>query len=146
MRKPDTQRTKQVLEAITNLFDTLLLSLATSSPEPPTQDAANLRCAYLPEILLAYLSVLQTSSFFLQRDPAIKAMHVAVLVADEDYHWLQKILLRTGRMSDLVDCLACVSKAMLRLAEFDKKAADKVRRGGRGETLRIWDLGASERV
>jgi len=146
VRKPDTQRTKQVLEAITNLFDTLLLSLATSSPEPPTQDAANLRCAYLPEILLAYLSVLQTSSFFLQRDPAIKAMHVAVLVADEDYHWLQKILLRTGRMSDLVDCLACVSKAMLRLAEFDKKAADKVRRGGRGETLRIWDLGASERV
>lgn len=149
-RKPDTQRTKQILEAITAIFDNLMHSLSSSSSSSSsshTPDATNLRCAYLPDILLAYLSVLQTSSFFLQRDPAIKAMEVAVLVADEDGKALQEVLLATGRMSELVDCLACVGKAMLRLGEYEKKGSgERVKRGGKGETLRIWDLGGRERV
>lgn len=142
-RKPDTQRSKEILDSISSVFE-LLISSMSSSTEPATLDSNNLRTAYMPDIVLAYLSVLQTSSYFLQREPAAKAMEVAVLVADEDNKWLQKVLLRTGRMSELVDCLASVSKAMLRLGEFEKKGG-KVKRGGRGETLRIWDLGPRER-
>ncbi|KAF2855850.1 nuclear pore complex protein-like protein Nup107 [Plenodomus tracheiphilus IPT5] len=142
-RKPDTQRTKEILDAISSVFDMLIVSISTST-EPATHDANNLKYAYMPDIVLAYLSVLQTSSYFLQREPAVKAMEIAVLVADEENKWLQKVLLRTGRMSELVDCLASVSKAMLRLGEFEKKGG-KVKRGGRGETLRVWDLGTRER-
>lgn len=142
-RKPDTQRTKQILDALSSLFDHLIAS-TSHSPEAPTHDTNNLRNAYMPDLVLAYLSVLQTSSYFLHRDPAVKAMEIAVLVADEENKWLQRVLLRTGRMSELVDCLACVGKAMLRLGEFEKKGG-KGKRGGRGETLRIWDLGVRER-
>lgn len=81
----------------------------------------------------------------MQRDPAIQAMEVAVLVADEQNEWLQKVFLQTGRMSELVDCLACVSKAMLRLGEHEPKKVEKKKRGGKGETLRIWDLGSRDR-
>ena len=110
-----------------------------------SSDDWNLKKAYIPDIVLAYLSVLQSGSYFLQRDPAVQAMEVAVLVADEQNEWLQRIFLETGRMSELVDCLACVSKAMLRLTEGSEKKADKKKRGSKGETLRIWDLAARER-
>ena len=95
---------------------------------------------------MAYLSVLQSASYFLHREPAVQAMEVAVLVADEHNEWLQKVFLQTGRMSELVDCLACVSKAMLRLTEHEPKKVEKKKRGSKGETLRIWDLGAKDRV
>lgn len=96
--------------------------------------------------MLAYLSVLQTASYFLQREPAVKAMEVAVLVADERNAWLQTVFLQTGRMSELVDCLASVSRAMLRLGEHETKKVGRGKRGSKGETLRIWDLGGRERV
>ncbi len=94
----------------------------------------------MPDIVLAYLSVLQSGSYFLQRDPAIQAMEVAVMVADEQNEWLQRIFLETGRMSELVDCLACVSKAMLRLTEGGVRRRWRRRSGEvKGETLE--DLG-----
>lgn len=146
--KPDTQRTKELLDAITAIFESLVASISESTNRGirDTVDGANLKKAYIPDIVLAYLSVLQSASYFLQRDPAIQAMEVAVMVADEQNEWLQKIFLQTGRMSELVDCLACVSKAMLRLTEGGEKKAEKKKRGGKGETLRIWDLGARDRV
>lgn len=146
--KPDTQRTKELLDAITAIFESLIASISESTNRgiKDTVDGANLKRAYIPDIVLAYLSVLQSASYFLQRDPAIQAMEVAVMVADEQNEWLQKVFLQTGRMSELVDCLACVSKAMLRLTEGGEKKVDKKKRGSKGETLRIWDLGARDRV
>jgi nuclear pore complex protein Nup107 len=116
-----------------------------SSGVPETVDSANLKRAYLPDIVLAYLSVLQPASYFLHRELANKAMEVAVLVADSDQKWLQRVFLQTGRMSELVDCLANVSKAMLRLTEHETKKVEKKKRGSKGETLRIWDLGVRDR-
>ncbi len=48
-------------------------------------------------------------------------------------------------MSELVNVLAQVSKAMLKLNEAVAKKETK-RRGSKGETLRIWDLNANQRV
>jgi nuclear pore complex protein Nup107 len=73
-------------------------------------------------------------------------MEVAVLVADERNKWLQEVFVQTGRMTELVDCLANVSKAMLRLSEMETTKAEKKKRGSKGETLRIWDLGSRERA
>jgi nuclear pore complex protein Nup107 len=144
---------KDILESIELVFTSLISAISTSThanPEAESPESWNLKCAYLPEIVLAYLSVLQTAAFFLQRDSAsssaVKAMEIANLVADEENEWLQKVFLKTGRMSHLVDALAMVSKAMLRLNEHEPKKSTTKKRGSKGETLRIWDLNAKDRV
>jgi nuclear pore complex protein Nup107 len=143
--KVNTKRIKELLDAIQTVFDALIPSL-DDSHSPDTPDMINLKRAYVPEIVIAYLSVLQSASFFLNRDLAIKAMEVATLVADEDNAWLQELFLQTGRMSELVDTLAQVSKAMLKLNEHDGKKKETKKRGSKGETLRIWDLNAMDRM
>ena len=143
--KVNTKPIKELLENITAVFDSLLPSLGLSY-DPALPDTANLYRAYVPELVLAYLSVLQTASFLLHRETAIKAMEIANLVADPENEWLQSLFLKTGRMSELVGALAQVSKAMLSLNEFDAKKKETKKRGSKGETLRVWDLGANSRV
>jgi nuclear pore complex protein Nup107 len=152
-QKADTGHLKDLLETIEAIFTSLITSISESThlhPKAETEDSWNLKCAYIPEIVLAYLSVLQTAAFFWQRDSgvssAVKAMEIANLVADENNEWLQKVFLDTGRMSELVDALAQVSKAMLRLNEHEPKKSGTKKRGSKGETLRIWDLNAKDRV
>ena len=152
-KKADMSHIKDLLETIEAVFTSLISSITSTIHLPPTcdpKDGWNLKCAYIPEIVLAYLSVLQTAAFFLKRDSAVssavKAMEIANLVADQENEWLQKVFLETGRMRELVDALAMVSKAMLRLNEFEPKKSAAKKRGSKGETLRIWDLNAKDRV
>ncbi|KAJ4332364.1 Nucleoporin nup84 [Ascochyta clinopodiicola] len=143
--KVNTKEIKETLDNITNIFDALLPSLAeTHSADTP--DTTNLKRAYIPEIIITYLSVLQSASFLLNRDTALKAMEVATLIADPGSEWLQSLFLATGRMSELVATLAQVSKAMLHLNEHEGKKKESRKRGSKGETLRVWDLNAGTRV
>jgi nuclear pore complex protein Nup107 len=144
---------KDLLESIELVFTSLISAISSNMqlhPNSETLDSWNLKRAYIPEIVLAYICVLQTAAFFLQRDSAVssavKAMEIANLVADQENEWLQRVFLETGRMSELVDALAAVSKAMLRLNEHDPKKSVAKKRGSKGETLRIWDLNAKDRV
>ena len=73
-------------------------------------------------------------------------MEIANLVADPTNAWLADLFLATGRMTELVQTLAKVSQAMLNLNEFDSKKKETKKRGSKGETLRIWDLNAYDRV
>lgn len=101
--------------------------------------------AYIPEIVLVYLSVLQAGSLFLHRDLIVKAMDLSVTLADEEKDWLQMAFKETKRMRELMDRLADVSKTSLDLGEHgDSKSKSKFtkKRGSKGETLRIWDLNA----
>jgi nuclear pore complex protein Nup107 len=145
--------TKELLESIEMVFNTLISGISSSpqlNSEQETDEWWKLKCAYIPEIVLAYISVLQSSAFFMQRDSGVssgvKAMEIANLVADEENAWLQDVFLQTGRMSTLVDALAMVSKAMLKLGEHEPKKTGTKKRGSKGETLRIWDLNAKNRV
>lgn len=146
---------RELLENIEIVFTSLISSISESTAALPPgiisdKNLWNLQRAYLPEIVLAYLSVLQTAAFFQPRDSAtssaVKAMEIANLVADEDNEWLQRAFLETGRMSELVDALAQVSKAMLRLNEHEPKKVAVKKRGSKGETLRIWDLQNTDRL
>lgn len=143
--KVNTKPIKELLENITAVFDSLIPSLAESQTMD-TADSINLKRAYIPEIVISYLSVLQTASFLLNRETAIKAMEIANLIANPENEWLQELFLKTGRMSELVQTLAKVSQAMLNLNEFDGKKKETKKRGSKGETLRIWDLNANNRV
>lgn len=124
-----------------DLFNTIGATFASVIDPSMEEDLIRIYYAYYPDILLAYLSILQSGSFFIHRDSATKAMDLATLVADQEREWLQKILLQMGRMSEFVGALAHVSKAMLRLGEHDSgKGKVGKKRGGKGEALRIWDV------
>jgi nuclear pore complex protein Nup107 len=103
------------------------------------QDFQTIKRAYIPELLIGYISILQATAYFSSRETAVKAMDLANVVADRDGEWIQKALLESGRMKDFVDALALVSRAMVALGENKEKSAKK-KRGGKGETLRIWDV------
>ncbi|KAF2032608.1 hypothetical protein EK21DRAFT_98738 [Setomelanomma holmii] len=153
-KKADMSHIKDLLETIEAVFTGLIAGITTAIQTTPEvelhKDTWRLKLAYIPEIVLAYLSILQTAAFFVKRDSAVssavKAMEIANLVADEENEWLQRVFLETGRMTELVDALAMVSKAMLRLGEGEKGKSKSGKRGGKGEVLRIWDLGAGTRT
>ena len=133
-----TKRAKDLFATISATFTTII------DPLPRLLSDANtwpLFRAYYPEVVLAYLSVLLSGSFFIHRDSATKAMDLATVVADQEREWLQTAFLQTGRMTELVDALAFTGRAMLKLGEHDAGKTKKGgKRGSRGETLRIWDL------
>jgi nuclear pore complex protein Nup107 len=110
---------KDLLEAIEVVFHVLISTITANTHDHTQTDPENsykVLCAYIPEIVLAYLAVLQ-------------------------------VFVDTKRMRELVDALAQISKFMLRLGEFEPKKSGLVKkRGSKGETLRIWDLNARERV
>ncbi|KAF9694588.1 hypothetical protein EKO04_007502 [Ascochyta lentis] len=142
--KVNTKEIKEILDNITTTFDHLIPSL--SQPHAiDSPDTLNLKRAYLPELTIAYLSVLQSASFLLNRDTALKAMEVGTLVADPSSEWLQRVFLQTGRMRELVGSLALVSKAMLHLHEHEGRKKEGKKRGSKGETLRIWEVGGGVR-
>ncbi|KAL5114815.1 Nucleoporin nup84 [Pleosporales sp. CAS-2024a] len=152
-KKADMSRIKEVLESMGQVFECLMDAFTTAigkQAEAERRDWWQLTTAYMPEMVLGYICVLQTAAFFLQRDSAIssvvRAMEIANLVADDEHGWLQQAFLQTGRMSELVDALAMVSKAMLRLTEHEPKKSAGRKRGSKGETLRIWDLNATGRA
>ncbi|PVI03532.1 nuclear pore complex protein-like protein Nup107 [Periconia macrospinosa] len=135
--KISTKNIKQLSGTIEAFFESVL------DPKfDPTTDATiwMVYKAYVPEVIIAYLSVLQSGAFFIHRDTATKAMDVATIVADSEREWLQKVFLQTGRMKDFVTVVANVSKAMLKLGEHaDGKTMTK-KRDSKGQSLRIWDM------
>ncbi|KAF1955778.1 nuclear pore complex protein-like protein Nup107 [Byssothecium circinans] len=137
------KRVKQLSTTIEALFEHIFYPI-----EDPVNDSNNrtlwsLYKVYIPEVTIAYLSVLQSGAFFIHRETITKAMDLATVIADSESRWLQKAFLETGRMTELITVLAEVSKAMLRLDEHgDGKAVKKQKRGSKGETLRIWNLKA----
>lgn len=128
----------------------MTLTTTELSPTDDTTHLWDLKCAYIPEIVLAYICVLHTAASFLKRDVAaafaVKAMEIANLVADGENAWLQAVFVETKRMGELVSALAMVSKTMLKLSEIEPKKMGVRKRGSKGETLRIWDLSANSRV
>ncbi|KAF2473871.1 nuclear pore complex protein-like protein Nup107 [Lindgomyces ingoldianus] len=124
-----------------------LASLSDTNPSKPRLEREatehwRLTLTYIPEVILSYLSVVQAASFFLSRDLSVKAMEVANMVADVANQWVQDAFMETKRMTQLVDMLAVVSKAMLELSEMEEKKSrgSGKKRGSRGATLRIWDV------
>lgn len=71
-----------------------------------------LREAYLPETLLAYISVLQFGGTALTRDFLLECMELCALIADEDSDLLA-LFSKSNRMGDLVEAFASASKTLL---------------------------------
>ena len=98
----------------------------------------SLRTNTLPEIVFAYLSILNHDGHFLSREVLLKAMDLAALIAAEGSE-LALCFVNAGRMAELVETLANVSRSILRADEMGSKGGKKARRVGmKGENLELW--------
>ena len=94
-----------------------------------------LRVACLPEVILAYNSVLNFSARYISRDTLIKSMDLVPLVAADDSN-LAQCFAKADRMPELVQSFAWSSKNMILGCE----AGGKRRKGKDGKTLDLWTV------
>lgn len=94
-----------------------------------------IRVACLPEVVLAYNTILNYSGYSISRDLLLKCMDLAALVAAEDSD-LAGCFLSAGRMPELLDSLALSSRNMIQAEERGHRA--KSRRKLDGGTLDLW--------
>jgi len=87
----------------------------------------------MPEMILAYLAVLQVAFLFSKREHGIEAMDLSVTVASKT--WLSQTFQETKRMRELVGRIADVSLAMVEIGERSKVKVTKD-----GKTAQIWNL------
>ncbi|KAF2273571.1 nuclear pore complex protein-like protein Nup107 [Westerdykella ornata] len=138
--KISTKKARELFEEISAIIDTLLETFLEAIDSSRGTDGWEVKRVYIPEIVLAYISVVQPAAYFNSKEYLTKALDIAVVVADERREWIQEAFLAAGRMQELVTMLAECSKAMLRLGETDaklRKGAGK--HGPRGETLTLWN-------
>ena len=98
-----------------------------------------IRLAYLPDVVLAYISVLHHAGHALSRESLLQCMELSSLVASKDSDVLT-CFLATGRLTELVTAFAFSSKAMLRANEQKSSKAKGKKRSGMGDSLAIWQV------
>ncbi|KAK8050395.1 hypothetical protein PG994_012125 [Apiospora phragmitis] len=83
------------------------------------EDFEILRDMYLPETVLGYVSVLHFAGTNLSRENLLECMELAATIAEKDSD-IASVLMRSGRMKELVEGFANCSKA-LAVSAADKK-------------------------
>ena len=107
-------------------------SRLTRCADAEANEFKEIRLACLPEIILAYNSILNFSSHFAGREILKTSMDLAALIAEEDSD-LAVCLAQAGRMPELMDSFAVVAKSMI-VAEA-KRPGEKNKDG---KTLGLW--------
>lgn len=103
---------------------------------------ADIRIAYLPEVVLAYNSVLHFAGHAISREMLLQCMELAAVVAAKGSD-VAACFVSAGRMSELVDAFAITSKAILRANEQGSKANKGRKKTVHGETLDLWTVKGS---
>ena len=116
--------------------------------EAEAEDLEHIRTAYLPEIVIAYNTVLHAAGNLITRDSLLESMDLAVLVAreggdgGEEDNGIRESVVRAGRMRELVGSLAMTGKVMLVLKAEGK--VWKAKKGDReGKDLAVWEIGGA---
>jgi len=117
----------------------LLKGWLTSSQRDQPQ-LALLREAYLPETVLAYISLLQFAGGILSRDFLMQCMELSADIAAEDSDLLE-LFQKTGRMQELVDAFALASKALLIMTSEKKGTSSKSKKlRAKGWSQELWNI------
>ncbi|KAI9669881.1 MAG: Nucleoporin nup84 [Alyxoria varia] len=106
--------------------------------ESQKESLAQIRRAYLPEMVLGYISALHCSAHLFTRDRLLDTMEMADVVAENEE--LTKAFQQAGKMRELVDMLAISSKTLLRM-----NALSGGRNGGKSRkkdarSRELWDV------
>lgn len=106
-----------------------------------------IRLIYLPEIILAYNTILNFSSRYLTRSLFLKSMNLAAsIAAAADSSEVARCFIEAGRMPELVKSFAWTSKNMI-LADSTGRSSRSSGGGGggqnrSGEGLGLWTVRA----
>ncbi|KAI1209471.1 nuclear pore protein 84/107 [Annulohypoxylon truncatum] len=106
------------LKTIKSLMQPILNNWLMESIEED-EDFTYLRDAYLPETVIGYVSVLHFAGTALTRDNLLECMELASVIAKKDAD-VQAVIMKAGRMKELVEGFASCSKA-LAVSSNDKK-------------------------
>lgn len=137
---PDLKNAK---EAVTDAMEPILTrSLLLGDDYASTDeksDCARIREWYIPELIIAYNTVLHSAGHLISRDNLIDSMDLSVLIADDQNH-LSEVFVQARRMREIVASFAATSKAMLRLKAEGKKWTSRKQKGREGKDLGIWEI------
>ena len=97
-------------------------------------DLQHVRDIYLPETILAYISVLHFAGTCLSRDNLLESMELAAVIAEKDSD-IATIFVKCGRMKELLEAFASCSKA-LAIVTGEKK-------GGASSNKKLREMGWS---
>jgi nuclear pore complex protein Nup107 len=97
------------------------IELMTDGESAVDKDLHDIRSAYLPETVLAYVSTLHFAGTCLSRDNLLECMELAAVIAEKDSD-IAASFVRAGRMKELVEAFASCSGA-LAIATGEKKGA-----------------------
>lgn len=93
-------------------------------------DFQDLREAYIPETVIAYISTLHFAGGAVSRDNFMECMDLAALIAEKDSNIAQEFI-KSGRMKELLESFAACSKALaVSTAESKGKSSKKHRELG----------------
>lgn len=95
--------------------------LLTTQPDPDDSVFTELRAAYIPETVMAFVSSLHFIGTSLTRDNLLECMELAAVIAEKGSDVAQEFI-KCGRMKELLEAFASCSKA-LAIWTSDKKSA-----------------------
>ena len=108
--------------------------------EETAAEFKQLREVYLPETLLAYISVLKFGGSALTRDFLMECMDLAAVVADEDSDLLE-LFTKTGRMEELVEAFASASKSLMMITSAKQGTTSRSKkRRVKGWKQEVWTV------
>lgn len=102
------------------------------------EDLNKVRMAYIPEIVLAYNTVLHSAGSLISRDNLIQSMDLSTTIA-QDQNNIAECFVQAKRMRELVMSFAETSKAMLVLKEAGRPWRPK--KESEGKDLGLWEIG-----
>ncbi|KAH6895152.1 nuclear pore protein 84/107 [Thelonectria olida] len=89
----------------------LLSNWLITGIEEGDEELQELRQAYLPETIMAYVSTLHFAGTGLSRDHLLECMELAAVIAERNSD-LSTVFVEAGRMKELVEAFAACSKAL----------------------------------
>lgn len=111
------------------------------------EDAAEfeqLRAAYLPETVIAYMAALQYAGSCLTRENLLEAMDLAATIAGKDSD-IAALFVSTGRIKELVEAFASCSKA-LAAEPAEGGSKKKASKAGQTSAKKMREMGWSKEL
>lgn len=117
----------------------IIKSATDFKADDEANDLAKIRNWYLPEVVLAYNTVLCAGAHMISRDHLLRSMELADDVAN-DKTGLAECFMESHRMRELVIAFAQSSETMLKLNEMNQ--GKRERKNKAGKNLDIWEIKA----
>lgn len=116
--------------------------LLESNTEHDEYEFTQLRAAYLPDVVIAYVAALQYAGSQLTRENLLEAMDLAATIAERGSD-IAALFMSTGRMTELVEAFASCSKALVAEPDKEKKKTGKA---GQTSAKKMREMGWSKEL